>query len=703
MACTKGPSGCSITATHAFGLNQNLGSCPVVPLFLEDMTHVCCVGSKLAFVATDKKGGMRLPMQFFPGLPLLSVCKVTALAFNARRKLLAVCVMPTNPDKDRCSCVVFSIGICKGYNMPSFMAKLAHTAASWQDDVYRSAAFSPDSTFLVCVTRPPSNLAIGYDWQTERVAFIANVGNEVRTLAFHPRDSMELSTSGSQHLRLWRLLHKQQLKARPKIGGCNFDVSVSGSVDFTLHVWLENELLVAGTRDGSILIVRDNEQAQRFNQVHPGANTAVRALEPLEGGFTSMCEDGFACIFVQSHDNDGKAVGEHVGSKVKNKPIRVHLARRVRLDGVHGLFASAIFPHSTTALMCCRDGLASLDLATLLLITTGPDLQSLPVPRVGVPFHNAPIISLTAAQSKPVFSSCSFDEIRGGNCVFLWDWRAKSLAARYTSSGDGIEKKRFVSIDLHPGGQQLIAGCEDELFLYNVAYKELILAQTFQVRGVVKLRNDATPLVATMELALVKYSPSGLLFAAVTGRLIEIFATMAPGEAGRAGLIHCLRGHAGNVQSLAWASDDRKLWTAAEDGAVYQWAVGNATQMGKVVLRTDEFVRLDVIWGHIVAFGDGGLVAAGCTRPKTDQETPQHPLSAAETRQAGVVLHSDQNFDHEQSHSVLTIWTAHKFEAHCAIEHDLSGDTGICSTATIDERDDMDALLLVSLQDYDAP
>lgn len=698
MACRKRPSGYSIKATHAFGLNSSLGSCPVVPLFLENMTHVCCVGSMLAFVAADKSGSIKLPMQFFPGLPSLSVCKVTALAFHAQRKLLAVCVVPTNPDKGRCSCVVFSIGICKGYNMPSLMAKLANTSASWQDDVYSKAAFSTDSTCLVCVTGPPSNLAIGYDWQTERIAFTASMCTEIRTLAYHPRDSLELSTSGSQHLQLWRLLRKRQLKARPKIGGCHFSGAEDGSADFTLHVWLDNELLVAGTRDGSIVIIRDNEEAQRFNQIHPGANTAVRALAPLEGGFTSMCEDGIACIFVQSQDKDGKAVGGHVGSTIKKKPILVRLARRVKLDGVESLFASAIFPQSTTALLCCRDGLASLDLATLLLITTGPDLQSLPVARVGVPFHNAPIISLASAQSKPVFASCSFDEIRGGNNVWLWDLRAKSLAARYTSSSNGIEKKRFVSIDLHPCGQQLIAGCEDEVFLYNVAYKELMLAQAFQVRGVVKLKNDATPLVATTELTLVKYSPSGLLFAAVMGRLVEIFATIAPGEAGRAGLIHCLRGHAGNIQSLAWASDDRKIWTASEDGAVYQWAVGDATQMGKLVMRTDEFVRLDVVWGHLTAFGDGGLVAAGCTRPKTDQEASLHPLSTAETPHSRVVVHSDQNFDHEQSHAVLTIWRAHKFEAHCAIEHNLSENTRICSTAAIDERDGVEALLLVSLQ-----
>ena len=66
-------------------------------------------------------------------------------------------------------------------------------------------------------------------------------------------------------------------------------------------------------------------------------------------------------------------------------------------------------------------------------------------------------------------------------------------------------------------------------------------------------------LAASTPLSALAYSNGGHLFAAVMGRLVQVFESRATREAGRAGLLHALRGHAGNVRGLAWAPDDQRL------------------------------------------------------------------------------------------------------------------------------------------------
>ncbi|KAJ8599378.1 hypothetical protein CTAYLR_007014 [Chrysophaeum taylorii] len=650
----------AIAPWHAFGVNPRLG-CPVVPLVAEELSFVACVESTLAFVCGGDEGQrVGRPMQFFP-----LVTRVTTLAFHQRKKLLASCATGG---------IVYSIGTFNGSLVPGVMAKLEY------HEEFSKAAFSPDSIFLVCVTRL-SNTAVGYEWRTGRVTFAVNIENPVANLAYHPTDSLELSTCGPrQHLRLWRLLHKR-LKPRPPIDGLRRDDC------FTFHAWLENatELLAAGTRDGTVVVVQQNKLSQRFDRVHGATVRAVHAIEG--GGFATVCEDGVACVFVQSGETSSD--GTHKSSSRPRASVQV--ARRVALGLSSGVYAVALFPRSTVSLVCCRDGLATLDFADLLpnapssscSASSSEEHTEAPVSRLGSRFHESPIVALSAAQRIPLVASCSAaTEDRGGNCICVWDWQARTLVARH--AGDTtMPKKRLVGVDLHPGGHQLLAGFAGEVALYHVAYEQLLLDQSFQVRGVVSLKRDATPLVATTDLSIVKYSRGGNFFVAVLGRLVEVFATIA--QAGRAGLVHCLCGHASDVRAVAWGPDNLTIWTASDDGAVYEWSVGAAAHLYKIVNRTKDFVRLGVAWQHLAAFvEDGALVAAGRTRTALPADSIKKKSTSSESEN-----------DDANSRAVVTVWTDKALDAHATDLPLPDDDRRVTSVVTIDASNGLAATLVI--------
>lgn len=626
-----------IRTVDAFGLNRGLGTCPVVPLSSDE--YIVCVENKVAMSAKGKS------LRFLFQEPIMK--SVNALAYHRKKKLLAVCGS---------KCVVY---------------KSVKIIATF-DQGGKKAAFSADGSILTCIN---NEFGIGYDLLSKCVLWRSEeLGDSVVTLVSHPTDPIELSTSGlAGNLRLWRVVRGRKLHARP--------TPSLGDIDFSCHNWIQKEFVVAGSRAGGTVVVVGLWHSNNKNSVEKSCNRFVgvnddeiRAIVPIEDeGFASICRRGTVCIFSQKRCTDTV--------KGNNEPVSfdIQISRRVRLGSFENssLDWVATFPHSKTSyLICCSDRLSILDLEQFLRHGSSDDSdEAIDVVAVGVPyFHDAPVAKISVAQSKPIFASCSSTE----NCVCVWNWKARTMAARVF----GLSKKQLVCVDLHPAGHQLAAGLEDEICLYHVVYKDLIKAQTLKVKGIVTLKNDATPLVATSSLRLVKYSPSGHLFAGAAGRLVEIFAALAPEENGRAGLIQCLRGHAGDVAAVAWAPDDRTIWTASEDGAVYQWRVGDLAQMGRIVSRCQEHVQIDVAWNQLASFGDGGLVVAGHVRCCPDQQS------------AALMSMMINSHEHYVKKATLFAWNTASIE-NGGIQVQVPEDVVITSVAAVDDNAGVGAILLV--------
>ncbi|KAH8053981.1 hypothetical protein JL722_9143 [Aureococcus anophagefferens] len=456
----------------------------------------------------------------------------------------------------RAAAVVYSLAQCGGAWVPTVVG--THT---WDEApggaTFGAADFNADASLVVCASkaegRERPSVAVGFDWAKppeEGLAFCSPLEAACAHVCCHPRDPLELSTSGPQHVQLWRLLRSE---LKPRAAASHLPPGGGGKAEYTIHLWLESEMLVAGTSGGDVAIVQENEQTQRFEGVHL---SSVRGVVPLEHGFATCCSSCGVCVFRRDDDPRQRKRGK-------------------------------------------------------LLLTTDPKAKRLPAKRLGAPHHEGDVMALSAGLSKPLLASCS----TVGGAVCVWDWRARELAVRYVGD-EAFAKQALVCLDVHPGGYELLVGLEDEMRVYRLGHRELFLAQKLATKGVVPLPRDDRPLVSTTPLSALAYANGGHLFAAVMGRLVQVFESRATREAGRAGLLHALRGHAGNVRGLAWAPDDQRLFTVSEDGAVYEWSIGRFEDRHRIVARTRDCVRLGVKWACMCVFDDGALVAAGAPRAR---------------------------------------------------------------------------------------
>lgn len=100
---------------------------------------------------------------------------------------------------------------------------------------------------------------------------------------------------------------------------------------------------------------------------------------------------------------------------------------------------------------------------------------------------------------------------------------------------------------------------------------------------------------------------------------------------GHPGRIHILRGHANNITSTCWSDDDRTLWTVSEDGAVYQWDIGQVASVGRVLARTKDCVRLGMKYSCITnaAGTNGAVVGAGYLKKERHRSAGPPKLMAS--------------------------------------------------------------------------
>ncbi|XP_055921500.1 cilia- and flagella-associated protein 57 isoform X2 [Eupeodes corollae] len=84
----------------------------------------------------------------------------------------------------------------------------------------------------------------------------------------------------------------------------------------------------------------------------------------------------------------------------------------------------------------------------------------------------------------------------------------------------------------------------------------------------------------------VKYSHFGHLMAASFGILISITSVY------NLDIIRTLKGHCGNVLSLAWSRDDKYLISGGDEGAIYQWDIETGERIQEIVQKGTEYRAL---------------------------------------------------------------------------------------------------------------
>lgn len=86
------------------------------------------------------------------------------------------------------------------------------------------------------------------------------------------------------------------------------------------------------------------------------------------------------------------------------------------------------------------------------------------------------------------------------------------------------------------------------------------------------------------------YSHGGHLIAAVTGNIINLYSSITYEN------VAILKGHIGQIKSISWSHDDKKLISAGADGVVYTWSMETFARLDENVNKG--FSYTNVLYNH---------------------------------------------------------------------------------------------------------
>ena len=149
---------------------------------------------------------------------------------------------------------------------------------------FACADFSKDSKSLLCLVGAPYNGLVVFDWFRSRKVGTCTVNAAITRCRFNPTDSSQVSTSGPQHLRVWKV-QEGMLKGYPTIqgiGGTNASV--------TDHDWTRDDRIAVTTDHGEVMIYDEGDLVQTIDSDTLG-------LDARDGlsSITSLDDRGFLC------------------------------------------------------------------------------------------------------------------------------------------------------------------------------------------------------------------------------------------------------------------------------------------------------------------------------------------------------------------------------------------------------------------------
>ena len=149
---------------------------------------------------------------------------------------------------------------------------------------FACADFSKDSKSLLCLVGAPYNGLVVFDWFRSRKVGTATVNASITRCRFNPTDSSQISTSGPQHLRVWKV-QEGMLKGYPTIQG----IAATGA-SITDHGWTKDDRIAVTTDKGEVLIYDEGDLVQTMSSKTLGLNDHD-GLSCI----TSLDDRGFLC------------------------------------------------------------------------------------------------------------------------------------------------------------------------------------------------------------------------------------------------------------------------------------------------------------------------------------------------------------------------------------------------------------------------
>lgn len=163
------------------------------------------------------------------------------------------------------------------YSLKGKKIELLHTVSHKRMTRANLLSFSDDSKLLACVCDSELWTIMVFDWKRERLMAHVDTRMAITTLRFHIFDKSTISTSGVEHIKLWRMCDEQ----------INFlPIALNGpgnkSIGMVDHIWVADDVLVALAIDPrDIYVMEHGNVVQTIKTEH----CKCTCIQVIDNGF----------------------------------------------------------------------------------------------------------------------------------------------------------------------------------------------------------------------------------------------------------------------------------------------------------------------------------------------------------------------------------------------------------------------------------
>lgn len=145
-----------------------------------------------------------------------------------------------------------------------------------------SMNFSHDGKYLAFIfTDGVDSKAAVYEWfnKSRILGQLDFPKTFLKKITFNPKDNHQVCLSGNGHWKLWRV-QENTFKAMPPFQ------KVSQQNNYTVHEWLEEDCLIAGTQEGELFSLNNFEKDQNIDSAwNTEEIMAVTCIQKYSKGF----------------------------------------------------------------------------------------------------------------------------------------------------------------------------------------------------------------------------------------------------------------------------------------------------------------------------------------------------------------------------------------------------------------------------------
>ena len=534
-----------IRLQHAFGSAAGLEIRDSV-VFAEEGLLMYPVGRLLA-VRDVQTGETHF---IIPEENVMGVSAMT-LGITGTQRLVAVAELATNKTPPQ-------INIRECVKSSNFKSRCRLSHPELESQAYLSVAFSADLRVVAAAGGSPDFQAVLWDVRKTVIITHCKLPSIATRISLCPTGPLTVSTSGPNHIRLWRIKEKT-FHAIPS--------DLDQGANYTDHVWTDSDTLVAVTSGGEACIVKDGSTIQCI--------TGLFGQTETEDTMGAACLTFFSKGFLVGSDRGIIALWEKADFDLQPTSTDIfNLIRTWNTGRVQSLASLSFSPSEDLVGISFKNN----DIGVCSLTQVYQLSTEVPVTIYCYGFHYGPLIGLDIAAHRPLIATCS----QLDSSVRIWNYLTNKceLAKKlYVIETDKEENSRqLYSLGFHPNGYILALGFLDKVRVFHVLYDEL------------RLFRD----VAVKSASRIKFSNGGHQMALISLKSVHIVSAVS------FEVTHILRDHSSPVQDIAYNPTDSRLVSVGLDGKLFEYETLEYGKVKEMQRRSGLFTAVTYVANNVI-------------------------------------------------------------------------------------------------------